>query len=72
MPVISFGSAIPSRPSIVGEISRSEPFAFLSNSNGSITRLVRMPDGRWVLVAFNETAHLPREWQPGGAGGAVR
>jgi probable phosphoglycerate mutase len=54
------------------QATRSEPFAFLSNSNGSITRLVRMPDGRWVLVAFNETAHLPREWQPGGAGGAVR
>jgi probable phosphoglycerate mutase len=50
----------------------SEPFAFLYNSNGSITRLVRMPEGPWLLVAFNETAHLPREWQPGGAGGAVR
>ena len=21
-------------------------------------------DGRWVLVAFNETAHLPLDWQP--------
>jgi probable phosphoglycerate mutase len=46
----------------------SEPFAFLTVSNGAITRLVRMADGRWLLVSFNETAHLPREWQPGGAG----
>jgi hypothetical protein len=50
----------------------SEAFAFLNNCNGSITRLVRLPGGGWVLVAFNETAHLPRAWQPGGAGGAVR
>jgi probable phosphoglycerate mutase len=54
------------------QVTGSEGFAFLTNSNGSVTRLVRMPEGRWVLVAFNETAHLPREWQPGGAGGAVR
>jgi probable phosphoglycerate mutase len=54
------------------QVTGSEGFAFLTNSNGSVTRLVRMPDGRWVLVAFNETAHLPRAWQPGGAGGAVR
>jgi probable phosphoglycerate mutase len=54
------------------QVTGSEGFAFLTNSNGSITRLVRVPEGRWVLVAFNETAHLPREWQPGGAGGAVR
>lgn len=43
----------------------SEPFAFLNSANGSLTRLVRMPNGRWVLVSFNETAHLPAEWQPG-------
>lgn len=49
------------------QITGSEPFAFLTVSNGSLTRLVRMPDGRWVLVSFNETAHLPKEWQPGGA-----
>jgi probable phosphoglycerate mutase len=55
------------------QVTGSEGFAFLlGNSNGSVTRLVRMPDGRWVLVAFNETAHLPRAWQPGGVGGAVR
>jgi probable phosphoglycerate mutase len=54
------------------QVTGSDGFAFLSNSNGSVTRLVRMPAGHWVLVAFNDTAHLPREWQPGGAGGAVR
>jgi probable phosphoglycerate mutase len=50
------------------QATRSEPFAFLTVSNGSLTRLVRMADGRWLLVSFNETAHLPPEWQPGGAG----
>jgi probable phosphoglycerate mutase len=53
------------------QVTGSQPFAFLSGCNGSITRLVQLPDGGWVLVSFNETAHLPREWQPGGAGGAV-
>jgi probable phosphoglycerate mutase len=50
----------------------SEPFAFLNSTNGSLTRLVRMPNGRWVLVSFNETAHLSVEWRPGfrqGVGG---
>jgi probable phosphoglycerate mutase len=40
------------------QVTGSEPFAFLHNSNGSVTRLFRMPDGRWVLVSFNETEHL--------------
>jgi probable phosphoglycerate mutase len=40
------------------QVTGSEPFAFLHNANGSLTRLFRMPEGRWVLVAFNETAHL--------------
>jgi 2,3-bisphosphoglycerate-dependent phosphoglycerate mutase len=46
------------------QITKAEPFAFMTVANGSITRVVRMPDGRWVLVAFNETAHLPLDWQP--------
>lgn len=55
------------------QVTGSEPFAFLSVANGSLTRIVLMPGGRWVLVAFNETQHLPREWQPGGSGAtAVR
>jgi probable phosphoglycerate mutase len=46
------------------QITGSRPFAFLNASNGSLTRVVRMPDGRWVLISFNETAHLPLQWQP--------
>jgi probable phosphoglycerate mutase len=40
------------------QVTGSQPFAFLHNTNGSITRHFRMPDRRWVLVAFNETAHI--------------
>lgn len=40
------------------QITNSDPFAFLHNSNGSVTRLFRMPEGRWVLVSFNESEHL--------------
>jgi probable phosphoglycerate mutase len=47
------------------QVTGSEPFAFLTVSNGSVTRIVRMGSGRWLLVSFNETAHLPRRWQPG-------
>jgi probable phosphoglycerate mutase len=41
------------------QITNSDPFAFLHNSNGSVTRLIRMPDGNWLLASFNETEHLP-------------
>lgn len=40
------------------QVTGSEPFAFLHNSNGSVTRLIRMPEGRWVLASFNESEHL--------------
>jgi probable phosphoglycerate mutase len=40
------------------QVTGSEPFAFLHNSNGSLTRLFRMPDRRWILVSFNESEHL--------------
>lgn len=40
------------------QVTGSEPFAFLHNANGSLTRLFRMPDRRWILVSFNDTAHL--------------
>ena len=49
---------------LLRQITGSEPFAFLNVSNGSLTRVVRVPGGRWVLVSFNETAHLPSESQP--------
>lgn len=45
------------------QVTSSDGFAFMAVSNGSLTRLVRMPEGRWVLLSFNETAHLPLEWQ---------
>lgn len=49
---------------VIAEICRcatgSERFAFLTNTNGSLTRLVRMPDRRWLLLTFNETEHLLR------------
>jgi 2,3-bisphosphoglycerate-dependent phosphoglycerate mutase len=41
------------------QVTGSEPFAFLTVMNGSLTRLVRLPGGRWLLLGFNETAHLP-------------
>jgi probable phosphoglycerate mutase len=40
------------------QITRSRPFAFFATENCSITRLIRFPDGRWTLQAFNDTAHL--------------
>lgn len=47
---------------VIAEICRnvtgSRPFAFLNAGNGSISRLVRMPDLRWMLLSFNETEHL--------------
>ena len=45
------------------QVTSSQAFAFMAVSNASLTRLVRMPDGRWVLLSFNETAHLPIEYQ---------
>lgn len=54
---------------VIAEICRqatgSEPFAFLMSANCSLTRVVQMPDQNWVLVSFNETAHLSAEWRPG-------
>lgn len=40
------------------QIANSDAFAFLYNSNGSVTRLFRMPTGRWMLISFNETEHI--------------
>ena len=38
-----------------------QPFAFLGADNGSITHLVVMDD-RWVLRRFNDTGHLPTDF----------
>ncbi|HEY2053792.1 MAG TPA: histidine phosphatase family protein [Solirubrobacterales bacterium] len=40
------------------QITGAQAFAFLHNANGSISRAIRMPDGRWILSAFNDTEHL--------------
>jgi probable phosphoglycerate mutase len=40
------------------QASGSEPFAFINVDNASITRLVRLASGRWLLLGFNDTAHL--------------
>lgn len=42
----------------------SEPFAFINVDNASISRLVRLATGRWLLIAFNDTAHLEHLEQP--------
>ena len=47
---------------IIGEACRqatgSRPFAFVHADNCSITRLVVLGDGRWLVRSFNDTAHL--------------
>src|SRR4051794_6737700 len=40
------------------QVTRSEPFAFINVENASITRLVRLATGRWLLLSFNDTSHL--------------
>jgi 2,3-bisphosphoglycerate-dependent phosphoglycerate mutase len=47
---------------VIGELCRqataSRPFAFVHSDNGSITRLIVLPGGAWLLRSFNEGAHL--------------
>jgi probable phosphoglycerate mutase len=47
---------------VIGEICRqatgSRAFAFVHADNGSLTRLIVLPDGGWLLRSFNDTAHL--------------
>jgi probable phosphoglycerate mutase len=47
---------------VIGEVCRqateSRPFAFIHADNGSLTRLVILPGGGWLLRSFNDTAHL--------------
>ncbi len=40
------------------QITGADAFAFLHNSNGSISRAIRMADGHWILAAFNDTEHV--------------
>jgi probable phosphoglycerate mutase len=47
---------------VIGEACRqatgSRAFAFVHSDNGSLTRLVVLDSGRWLLRTFNDTAHL--------------
>jgi len=58
---------------IVAELCRqatgSRPFAFINADNASITRLVVLRGGRWVLRSFNDTAHLRADGEPADADG---
>ena len=40
------------------QVTDSRAFAFLYAENGSLTRLLLLPSGRWALRTFNDTAHL--------------
>jgi 2,3-bisphosphoglycerate-dependent phosphoglycerate mutase len=47
---------------VIGQLCRqatdSRPFAFVHSDNGSVSRLVVLPDGRWLLRSFNDISHL--------------
>ena len=40
------------------QVTGASPFAFLYAENGSLTRSMRLPGGKWTLLSFNDTAHL--------------
>jgi probable phosphoglycerate mutase len=47
---------------VIGELCRqasaSRPFAFVHADNGSLSRLVLLPEGLWWVRSFNEGAHV--------------
>jgi 2,3-bisphosphoglycerate-dependent phosphoglycerate mutase len=49
---------------VIGQLCRqatdSRPFAFVHSDNGSVSRLVVNPDGRWLLRSFNDISHIRR------------
>ncbi len=55
---------------VIGQLCRqataSRPFAFVHSDNGSISRLVVLGDGRWLLRGFNDIAHLSVRTGPAG------
>ncbi len=60
---------------VIGELCRqasgSRAFAFTHADNGSITRLMVFPDGRWWLRSFNEGGHLLEIAAPAATGSAL-
>jgi probable phosphoglycerate mutase len=55
---------------VIGQLCRqatdSRPFAFVHSDNCSISRLVVLADGRWLLRSFNDTSHLTVKTGPAG------
>ena len=49
---------------VMGQLCRqatdSRAFAFVHADNGSVSRLVVNPDGRWLLRSFNDISHIRR------------
>jgi 2,3-bisphosphoglycerate-dependent phosphoglycerate mutase len=43
---------------VCSQVTGASAFAFLYAENGSLTRLMCLPSGKWTLLAFNDTAHL--------------
>jgi probable phosphoglycerate mutase len=47
---------------VIGQLCRqatdARAFAFVHADNGSVSRLVVLPDGRWLLRSFNDISHL--------------
>jgi probable phosphoglycerate mutase len=63
-------AAVFAHGAVIGELCRqateSRPFAFVHADNGSISRLVVDPDGRWLLRSFNDISHLSVKTGPSG------
>ncbi|HLH46491.1 MAG TPA: histidine phosphatase family protein [Acidimicrobiales bacterium] len=51
--------------SALSQAAHARPFAFIGADNASISNLV-IADGRWIVRAFNDTAHLGPAWAPVG------
>jgi probable phosphoglycerate mutase len=55
---------------VIGELCRqatdSRPFAFVHADNGSLSRIVVLPSGRWLLRSFNHISHLTVRTGPAG------
>jgi probable phosphoglycerate mutase len=55
---------------VIGELCRqatdSRPFAFVHADNGSVSRIVVLRTGRWLLRSFNHISHLPVHTRPAG------
>lgn len=43
---------------LMAQLTGGRAFAFVKCANGSLSRVVRQPDGTWELVTFNDVVHL--------------